>query len=60
MNNEPLKPVTQDCFDKNLLLVLNNNESGEPIPTSKDEVFDSSMNMFKYFMPHQGVRKFFP
>ncbi len=53
-----MKVVTQDCFDKNLLPVLNNNEGGIVIPTNKDEVFDSSMNGFKYFVPDQGSRKY--
>jgi hypothetical protein len=59
-NNDPKKVVEQNCFDKNLLLVLNNNEGNIQIPTNKDEVYDSSMNQFKYFLPNEGSKKYHP
>ena len=59
-NNDPMKIVKQDCFDQNLLLVLNNNEGNIQIPSNKDEIYDSNMNKFKYFLPDQGAIKYHP
>jgi len=59
-NDEPMAVVNQTCFDEHMLPVLNGNESGLPIPTDSDLIFDASKNGFKYFLPPQIVKKYKP
>lgn len=56
-NDEKMKVVTQDCFDKNLLEVVNENNE-ELIPIEKANMLNISMNKFKYFVPFANRSKF--
>lgn len=50
--------VDQDCFDKNLLHILNNNED-KIVGSSKFVVADSpDLNRFKYFVPNKNNGEF--
>ena len=61
VNEEPMKKVKQECFEKNLLKVLNNEQevieklksrkkSNHPRKTMSDEY----LHQFKYFVPHKN------
>lgn len=57
VNDEPMKKVKQECFDKNLLKVLNNNHDSvaklkprRPRKTYSDDY----LNQFRYFVPHKN------
>jgi hypothetical protein len=54
-NNEPMRKVKQKCFDRNLLLVYNNNE--EILDELKYKAIDK--HKFKYFVPHKANALFF-
>lgn len=56
-NDEPMKIVEQDCFDKNLLEVININNI-ELIPFDKARLLDANTNKFKYFVPFVNRSKF--
>lgn len=56
-NNEKMKKVKQDCFDKNLLLIYDNNE--HTIPTDKMRALNTDMNRYKYFLPHKNNTFFY-
>lgn len=47
--------VTQDCFDKNLLLILNNNEEQAP---NTNKLLDPKLNKYKYFLPNKNNGEF--
>jgi hypothetical protein len=56
-NDEPMKQVKQDCFDKNLLEVVNINNI-ELIQWDKASVLDESTNKYKYFVPFMNRSQF--
>jgi hypothetical protein len=56
-NDEPMKQVKQECFDKNLLEVVNINNI-ELIPWDKASVLDESKNKYKYFVPFMNRSQF--
>ncbi len=55
-NNEINKTVSQECFDKNLLEVVNNNQ--ETLSEEQLKILDSSLNKFKYFLPNKKTQNF--
>lgn len=59
-DDDPMARVEQDCFDKNLLVVLNNNEDKVLAGSSKFIVADSppALNRYKYFVPNKNNGKF--
>lgn len=57
VTNDPLKVVEQDCFDENLLVILNNNERA--IPSKKLKAFDNDLIKYKYFLPMKNNSKFY-
>jgi hypothetical protein len=56
-NNEKMKKVKQNCFDKNLLLIYDNNEN--TLPTDKMRALNTDMNRYKYFLPHKNNTFFY-
>ena len=57
-NDEPMAKVDQTCFDKNLLLILNNNED-KIAGSSKFVVADSpALNRYKFFLPNKNNGQF--
>lgn len=52
-----MKKVEQNCFDKNLLEVINENNE-ELIKIEKLSSLNISMNRFKYFVPFMNRSKF--
>ena len=58
-NDEPMKKVTQDCFDKNLLFIYNNNfYNNALLPDEKKKLLDQSLNDYKYFLSSKKTDKY--
>ena len=58
-NDEPMKKVTQDCFDKNLLLIYNNNFNNNPLLSEEEKkLLNQRMNDYKYFLPSKKTDKY--
>jgi hypothetical protein len=58
-NDEPMKKVTQDCFDKNLLFIYNNNfYNNSLLPDEKKKLLDQSLNDYKYFLSSKKTDKY--
>jgi len=58
-NDEPMKKVTQDCFDKNLLFINNNNfYNNTLLPNEAKKLLNQSMNDYKYFLPSKKTDKY--
>jgi hypothetical protein len=55
-NNYINKTVSQECFDKNLLEVINNNQ--DTLSEEQLKILDSSLNKFKYFLPNRKTQNF--
>ncbi len=49
-----MKIVKQECFDKYLLKVLNNNEEVVDKLKARKTFSDEYLNQFKYFVPHKN------
>ena len=51
-NDEPMKLVEQECFDKNLLLIHGNNfENNSLVPAEESKLLDKNLTDYKYFLP---------
>jgi hypothetical protein len=54
-----MRKVTQDCFDKNLLYIYNNNfYNNALLPDENKKILNQSLNDYKYFLSSKKTDKY--